>query len=209
VGDPPNKPHFSLLRTFVLADLITLGNAASGMGAVLLAMRYVAESDRTAMIVAMALLPLALVLDVLDGLVARKRNDSSPLGADLDSLADVVSFGVAPATLGYALGLRGIVDAFFLIYFVGCGISRLARFNVTAAQLAGPSGKVAYYEGTPIPTSLLVVALLAWCFARGSVGDALPGGSFVVADATFHPLAIVYFVSGSLMASATVRIPKP
>ena len=86
----------------------------------------------------------------------------SVLGSDLDSLADVVSFGVAPAVLGFTLGLRGAWDIVILAYFVVCGISRLARFNVTAAALTGASGKVEYFEGTPIPTSIVIVA-----FGRG------------------------------------------
>lgn len=203
------KPHFSLLRTFVLADLITLGNAACGMGAVLASMHFVADGNGDAIVLAMALLPIALVLDVLDGSVARHRHASSPLGADLDSLADVVSFGVAPAVLGFALGLRGLLDALVLVYFVGCGISRLARFNVTASALAGPSGKVAYYEGTPIPTSLVLVAMFAALYAKGLVGAELPFGAVTLGSAVLHPLALAYVVSGSLMASATVRIPKP
>ena len=83
------------------------------------------------------LLPLALVCDVLDGYVARlDTGRQSVLGADLDSLADVISFGVAPAVLGFTLGLRGGWDMLILTYFVVCGVSRLARFNVTAAALA-------------------------------------------------------------------------
>jgi hypothetical protein len=79
---------------------------------------------------------IALVLDVLDGYVARlQATHQSRLGADLDSLADVVSFGVAPAVLGYTLALRGLWDVLCLTYFVCCGISRLARFNVTAGAL--------------------------------------------------------------------------
>lgn len=203
------KPHFSLLRTFALADLLTLGNAGCGMGAVLLAMQYVASGDGRAIVAAMAILPVALVLDILDGYVARTRHASSPLGADLDSLADVVSFGVAPAAVGFALGLRGLLDALVLVYFVGCGISRLARFNVTAAALAGPSGKVRYYEGTPIPTSLLLVAVLAYAYARDAVGDAMLGGSLALGSAVLHPLTLAFGLSGTLMASGTLRIPKP
>ena len=74
---------------------------------------------------------------MLDGYVARlNRARQSVLGADLDSLADVISFGVAPAVLGFTLGLRGGWDMLVLTYFVVCGVSRLARFNVTAAALA-------------------------------------------------------------------------
>src|SRR5574339_277381 len=79
-----------------------------------------------------------------NGIVARGRRHS-PFGADLDSLADVVSFGVAPAVLGFTLGLRGGWDALVLTYFVVCGVSRLARFNVTAAALTDAgTGKVRY-----------------------------------------------------------------
>jgi CDP-diacylglycerol--serine O-phosphatidyltransferase len=206
---PPKKPHFSLLRTFAFADLITLGNAAAGTASILLAMTYVASGDGAAMAWALGLLPLALVLDVLDGHVARWRHKSSALGADLDSLADIVSFGVAPAAVAFALGMRGLLDGAVLVYFVGCGISRLARFNVTAAELSGASGKVRYYEGTPIPTSVLLIGALAWAFARGLVGEQLPGGAVELAGATLHPAVLAFAVSGSLMASGTLRIPKP
>src|SRR3954452_11612187 len=96
---PPivKKKPFSMVRTFVLADLITLGNAFCGTGAILASMSYVATNERSSIWAALVLLPLALVCDALDGAVARWRRKSSPLGADLDSLADIVSFGVSPA----------------------------------------------------------------------------------------------------------------
>jgi CDP-diacylglycerol--serine O-phosphatidyltransferase len=72
-------------------------------------------------------LVFVLVFDILDGHVARWRNKSSPYGKDLDSLADVVSFSVAPAVLGFTLGLRGVWDCVCLSFFVCCGIGRLAR----------------------------------------------------------------------------------
>ncbi len=210
-GDNPSPPEkkkpFSMLRTFVLADLITLGNAACGTGAILACMSY-ASGEHDAVLVAFALLPLALICDALDGHVARWRRKSSPLGGDLDSLADVVSFGVAPAALGYALGLRGGWDAAALCYFVACGISRLARYNVTAAALSDETGKVKYYEGTPIPTSLAIVGLLGALFAQGSVAERLWLGGIELGPWLLHPLSLVYVISGSLMIS-TVRVPKP
>ena len=114
-------------------------------------------------------------LDVLDGYVARlDTRRQSRLGADLDSLADVISFGVAPAVLGFTLGLRGGWDMLLLTYFVVCGVSRLARFNVTAAALADAStGKVKYFEGTPIPTSIAIVLLLGVAFYLGRIDEAL------------------------------------
>ena len=202
------KVPFSMVRTFVLADLITLGNAFCGTGAVLASMSYVATKDRSAIWAALILLPLALVCDALDGAVARWRRKSSPLGADLDSLADIVSFGVAPAALGFALGLRGGWDAVGLCFFVACGISRLARYNVTSASLSDETGKVRYYEGTPIPTSLGLVLVLGIAFGRDSVADAIWGGSLALGPWNLHPLSLMYVVSGALMVS-TFRIPKP
>ena len=202
------KVPFSMVRTFVLADLITLGNAFCGTGAVLASMSYVASGDRGAIWAALVLLPLALVCDALDGAVARWRRRSSPLGADLDSLADIVSFGVAPAALGFALGLRGGWDSVALCFFVACGISRLARYNVTAEALSDESGKVRYYEGTPIPTSLALVLVLGIAFAQGAVGPSLWLGSVALGPFVLHPLTLMYVVSGALMVS-TFRIPKP
>src|SRR3978361_917364 len=102
---------------------------------------------------AAALAPAAFIFDVLDGRIARARHQHSALGRELDSLSDVISFGMAPAALAFAAGLQGGWDAAALIYFVCCGVSRLARYNVTAESLAAGADKVAYFEGTPIPSS--------------------------------------------------------
>ena len=155
--EPRARRHFSMVREFHLADFFTLGNAACGVGAILLAMLYMASGDRMHFLLAALLAPAAFIFDVLDGRIARARHEHSPLGRELDSLADVISFGMAPAALGFAAGLRGGWDAAALVYFVCCGVSRLARFNVTAEQLADGGGKVKYFEGTPIPTSVVLV----------------------------------------------------
>ena len=209
MNDSPRPKRFSMLRTFVLADLVTMANAESGTGALFLCLRYVADRDPAYALGAFALLPLALLFDVAHGAIARWRRTQSPLGADLDSLADVVSFGVAPATLGFALGLDGFFDALVLVYFVACGISRLARYNVTSSALADESGKVKYYEGTPIPTSLALVAILGVAWWAGAVHDALWLGELALGGLRFHPLVLIYAVSGSAMISASLRIPKP
>ena len=203
--------HLSMLRSYTLADAVTIGNAACGTIAIFLCLDYVASDERRWLWIAFVLLPLALVLDLLDGYVARSsRGRQSTLGGDLDSLADVISFGVAPAVLGFTLGLRGGWDMLILTYFVVCGVSRLARFNATASALADPAtGKVKYFEGTPIPTSVILVALLALLFWAGRVGDALWLGEWKLGPATLHPLAILYGISGSAMISATLRVPKP
>lgn len=197
-----------MLRGFHLADFFTLGNAACGVGAVLLAMLAVTSGDIAHFMIAAALLPAAFVMDVLDGRIARARHEHSPLGRELDSLADVISFGVAPAALGFAAGLQGGWDAAALVYFVCCGVSRLARYNVTAEELSGASGKVRYFEGTPIPTSVIIVAVLALGAWQHRTHETLWGGVFMVGPWAFHPLSLLYVLSGSLMISKTLRIPK-
>jgi CDP-diacylglycerol---serine O-phosphatidyltransferase len=205
---PARKKRFSMVRTLVLADVITLGNAFCGTGAILASMSYVASGDRAAILAAFILLPVALICDILDGSVARWRRESSPLGSDLDSLADIVSFGVGPAALGFALGLRGAWDAVALCFFVACGIARLARYNVTAATLSAGTGKVKYYEGTPIPTSMLLVAILGVLFAMGLFGPAMWLGALEIGPFVLHPFSLFYVMSGALMVS-TFKISKP
>jgi CDP-diacylglycerol---serine O-phosphatidyltransferase len=204
---PDQRSRFSMLRSFALADVITLGNGACGAGSILALMQYMASHEVGWLWCAISLSPVALLLDFADGRVARRRRHSSPLGADLDSLADVISFGMAPAAIGFAIGLRHPIDVAILLYFVGCGISRLARFNVTAEELADESGKVKYFEGTPIPTSVLIVLLIGSLVFLDRIGAQLPFGTWGVGSWRFHPLALLYLVSGSLMIS-TVRIPK-
>ena len=197
-----------MLRDFHLADFFTLGNAACGVGGVLFAMLYMRTQLPFDFFAAAALAPAAFVFDVLDGKIARARHQHSALGRELDSLADVVSFGVAPAALAFAAGMQGGWDAAALIYFVCCGVSRLARYNVTAESLSADSGKVRYFEGTPIPTSVLLTGLLAFAAWQGRVGSGLYGGAIALGPWLLHPLVLLFVLSGSLMISKTLRIPK-
>jgi len=202
--------RLSMLRSYTPADLLTLANASCGTLSVFACLSYIAD-DRSRQIWAAFVLPIfALVFDVLDGYVARlDTRRQSRLGADLDSLADIVSFGVAPAVLGYTLGLRGLWDVVVLTFFVCSGISRLARFNVTSASLTNAAtGKVRYFEGTPIPTSILLVILMAVLYHLGLTGEHFWWGHRSVLGRGFHPIAILFLVSGSLMVS-TVKVPKP
>ena len=206
--------HFSMLRDFHLADWFTLGNAFCGTGAVFAAMRFLqdgnsSDGSRRDLLIGMALIPLAFVFDALDGRIARWRKVASTLGRELDSLADVISFGVAPAALGYACGMQGGWDWVVLSYFVGCGVSRLARYNVTAESLSGDEGKVKYFEGTPIPSSVLIVGLLAAAAFAERLGPDLWFGAVRLGPWLLHPLVLVYALSGSLMISKTLHIPKP
>ncbi len=201
----------SMLRSYTPADALTIGNAACGTIAIFLCLDYIAADNRRFLWAAFVLLPMALACDVLDGYVARlNKKRQSLLGADLDSLADVISFGVAPAVLGFTLGLRGGWDMLILTYFVICGVSRLARFNVTAEALADSrTGKVKYFEGTPIPTSIVIVALLWVASLLGRIDERLWFGAVQIGPALLHPLTLVYGLSGSAMISATLRVPKP
>lgn len=200
----------SMIRSYTPADALTIGNAACGTIAIFLCLDYIAADNRRFLWTAFILLPLALVCDVLDGYVARlNKRRQSVLGADLDSLADIISFGVAPAMLGFTLGLRGGWDMLILTFFVICGVSRLARFNVTAVALSDQgTGKVKYFEGTPIPTSIAIVILLGAAVMLGRIDDRIWLGVHKIGPALLHPLALIYGLSGSAMIS-TVRIPKP
>jgi CDP-diacylglycerol--serine O-phosphatidyltransferase len=204
------RPHLSMLRSYTAADAVTIANASCGTISLFLCLDYVETDSSRFISVAFLLLPMALVFDILDGWVARAQpHRKSALGGDLDSLADVISFGVAPAVLGFTLGMRGGWDMLCLTYFVVCGVSRLARFNVTAAALSDTrTGKVKYFEGTPIPTSIAIVALLAAAQELGRTGPDLWLGAWRVGPATLHPLTLIYVLSGSAMIS-TIRIPKP
>jgi len=200
---PPVKRHFSMIRGFHLADFLTLGNAACGTAGVFFAMLYMGSHSTAHFFAAAAMAPLAFIFDVFDGKVARSRQQHSALGRELDSLADVISLGVAPATLTFAAGMRGAWDAAALVYFVCCGVSRLARFNVTAESLSGKTGKVKYFEGTPIPTSVVPLGLLMLAFYAGNLYR------MHILGVTLHAIVLPFLASGSLMISKTLRIPKP
>jgi CDP-diacylglycerol---serine O-phosphatidyltransferase len=197
-----------MIRGFHLADFFTLANAACGVAGVFLAMTYVASGSRSHFYAAAAMAPAAFVFDWLDGNIARWRRRHSAMGRELDSLADVISFGVAPAALAFAAGLTGGWDWVALIYFVCCGVSRLARFNVTAEALSEGKGKVAYFEGTPIPTSVALTGVLALAAWQDRLGERLYGGAWTVGPWELHPLVLLFVLSGSLMISKTLRIPK-
>ncbi len=202
----PRKP-FSMIREFHLADWLTLANAVCGTGALFSMMTYLQTAEVRHILYACELVFMAMVFDVLDGRVARWRQKSSALGRELDSLADIISFGVAPAIIAYGCGMQGFYDRIVLAFFVACGVSRLARFNVTAEALSGGGDKVKYFEGTPIPTSLALVALLFAAALQGALGESLWFGRFEFAGLTGHYMVALFALSGSLMVSR-IRVPK-
>jgi CDP-diacylglycerol--serine O-phosphatidyltransferase len=95
-----------------------------------------------------------------------------------------------------------------LIYFVCCGVGRLARYNVTAEDLSGGGDKVAYFEGTPIPTSVLLTGVLAFAAWQDRLGPSLYGGVWTIGPWNLHLLSLLFVLSGTLMISKTLRIPK-
>lgn len=200
----------SMIRSYTWADLLTLANAGCGTVSVFACLSYLAGDQEQWLWTAFALPVLALVFDALDGWVARiDVRHKSVLGAELDSLADIVSFGVAPAVLAYTLGLRGFWDATCLTLFVCAGISRLARFNVTSTALTDTAtGKVRYFEGTPIPTSVFLVLVMAVLFAYDLTGASFAGGHIRLLGRDFHPFSLLFLLNGSLMIS-TIKVPKP
>ncbi|HBA70872.1 MAG: CDP-diacylglycerol--serine O-phosphatidyltransferase [Geobacteraceae bacterium GWC2_55_20] len=202
----PHKP-FSMIREFHLADWFTLANAVCGTGAIFSMLTYLQTNDVTHVYFACGMVVAALIFDVLDGRIARWRQKNSIMGRELDSLADVISFGVAPAVIGYGCGMQGLYDRIVLTCFVACGVSRLARYNVTAESLTGDGDKVKYFEGTPIPTSLLLVVMLFLAAWQGALRESLWFGQVRFAGFTLHPLVLFFAVSGSLMISR-IRFPK-
>ncbi|KAL9602980.1 MAG: hypothetical protein Q9219_001505 [cf. Caloplaca sp. 3 TL-2023] len=211
--------HFSMIKALHLADLITELNGFCGFMSILSSMRYCLGPPTSfgSLWIALAFMPFGLFFDFMDGKVARWRKKSSLMGQELDSLADLISFGVAPAVAAFALGLRTPLDTLLLSFFVLCGLTRLARFNVTVSSLPKDAmGKSKYFEGTPIPTSLFIVGAMAWCLSQGyAVGGTrgVIGGMWGEEEDSWwggvHPIVGVFVGWGCAMVSRTIHIPKP
>jgi CDP-diacylglycerol---serine O-phosphatidyltransferase len=208
LSEQPPKSHFSMFRVYSVSDIFTLTNAACGTLCIFLCLEFMTTRAPYLIWLAFGFLPVALICDIMDGYVARWRKSASRLGADLDSLADAVSFGVAPAVMGYTLGLRGFWDMAILIYFVSCGISRLARFNVTRLDLADEAGKVRYFEGTPIPSSLAIVTLLACVYTTNAIDGTGWLYKIKIWPGVIHLFTLLYAINGTTMISEKLRIPK-
>ncbi|KAI5481433.1 hypothetical protein MNV49_004189 [Pseudohyphozyma bogoriensis] len=205
--------HFSLVRNFRLADVVTLMNGFCGSQSLFSSAQYLLTNDQKFLWRALAFPLAGMFFDALDGKVARWRNESSMLGQELDSLADAISFGVAPAVCAFCLGLRTTADTLFLTAFICAGIARLARFNATVALVPhDDSGKAKYFEGLPIPSSLGLCAVMAELVRRGQIGDNLPWGLAAPVKEHLgfevHWFSFVFLVWGTLFVSKTLRVPK-
>jgi len=136
-----------------IPNLFTIGNLTLGIIAIILAFHNDTNNSNTAAL----LVIIAMLLDGLDGRVARALNVQSEFGKELDSLSDVISFGVAPAFIMYQAAFQDISPAVAWIVtaiFPICGALRLARFNVI-------DGIPGYFIGLPIPAAGGVLATLA------------------------------------------------
>ncbi|KAM5475856.1 CDP-diacylglycerol-serine O-phosphatidyltransferase [Microsporum audouinii] len=204
--------HFSLIRALHLADFITELNGFCGVMSIFSSLRFcLGESHQHGNIwMALGFIPFGLFFDFMDGKVARWRKKSSLMGQELDSLADLVSFGVSPAVAAFSIGIRSPVDHVLLTIFVLCGLTRLARFNVTVATLPkDKTGKSKYFEGTPIPTTLVIVGIMAYWLSQGWILEDLPLGVMLPGTLfEFHPVVGMFLVSGCLMVSRSIHIPK-
>ena len=186
VQDRSEHPrHFSMLRTFHLADFFTLGNGCCGTAAIFFAMAHMREAAGGKVYAAGALIVLALVFDVVDGRVARWRHRASPLGRELDSLADVISFGVAPACLGYAVGPGGPWTSWSSSTSSPAGSAGWRDTTSRPRPCPRRRARSTYFEGTPIPTSVLLVLLLLALTGAGRIGDALPFGTLSIGRRRF------------------------
>lgn len=144
-------------KLFSLPNFVTLLNLLSGVVGVV---SMVSLDSYSALRLSFVLVCAAAVFDFLDGLAARLTHDVSPLGAQLDSLADMVSFGLLPTLIAmklyYIVGGTGVWSALLLALPL-CAALRLARFNVEA-----PSSSDNYFKGLPVPAVALFVASVGW-----------------------------------------------
>lgn len=168
------KKYSHLSFRQVVPNMITSGNILCGMLALILIIHGAA-------VPAAWMIVMAVFFDYMDGKVARSLGGSSAFGVELDSLADVVSFGVVPAILfyvSYLQGWGGVAGALAATFFAVCGAVRLARFNVQHA--------VGSFEGLPIPAAGLFLA------------------SFIMANVSIHPVVAVILSLGTafLMVSS-------
>ncbi|GJE90840.1 phosphatidylcholine/phosphatidylserine synthase [Phanerochaete sordida] len=209
--------HFSLVRNFRLADLVTIANGICGSLSVFMSAKYLLSADEDYLWTALILPVAGLMFDFMDGKVARWRKESSMLGQELDSLADLISFGVAPALLAFAVGLRTYLDTIVLTGFICCGLARLARFNATVALVPkDATGKAQYFEGLPIPSSLALVSVLMYWTKQGWIEgkQGIPGGTLTLwgkagGDGDLHLISVVFGCWAAAMVSKTLRVPKP
>lgn len=139
----------------------TIWMTCLGMASALMGIIFSLEGQPTC---AVACLMFAGFCDSVDGMIARTKKDRTleerSFGIQLDSLCDIVNFGVFPAVLCYTLGVRGIVGKIVLVLYCGCGIIRLAWFNMLEECRTGEKDEKRYYHGLPITFMSAILPLV-------------------------------------------------
>src|SRR3954453_6764295 len=199
---------------YLLPSLLTLGNMFCGYACVVYAMRGDFET-------AAPFIGFAIVLDMLDGRIARLTGTASDFGVELDSLADVLSFGIAPAIMSYAWGLSplGRLGMFSGFLFVSAAALRLARFNIQSAT----GGDKRFFLGMPSPAAAAIPAATVYLLSDGITDyrAALPVLAMVLVPALLmvstirfrsfktidlqirRPYTVLFLIAAGIMAIAT------
>ncbi|KAL7931301.1 hypothetical protein V8C35DRAFT_310038 [Trichoderma chlorosporum] len=196
----PGSKYDMIMRLRV-ADYLTLANALCGVLSVFF-------SIHQNYIIASVLIHIGYEFDVYDGRVARWRNECSELGKELDSLSDIVTFGIAPVVMVYSVGFQSPLDQLALVFYVLCGVARLARFNVTAHLIARNKRGEMIYEGLPIPFAASVVsATAAICVWMDWIDHyVFPAAIFPETICEFHLGMVLVIALGAMMASRRLRL---
>jgi CDP-diacylglycerol---serine O-phosphatidyltransferase len=198
----PTKRFRPVPIRYLLPNLLTLLALCSGVTAIRLAVENRLE-------LAVGAIIFAIVLDAMDGRLARYLNGTSKFGAELDSLADFVNFGVAPAIMLYFWSLNGLKTFGWVICLclsIACAL-RLARFNVALDDPNQPSWVKAYFTGLPAPAG----ALLAMSpFYLGFLADQTDGHAYAKPIAAFIMLIAILMVSRvpTFSGKTMARVPR-
>jgi CDP-diacylglycerol---serine O-phosphatidyltransferase len=163
-----------MIKRLKIADAATIGNLLSGFIAIICAIQL---EFQLSVVFALS----SVLFDYFDGKIARWRKETDEFGKQLDSLADIVSFGVWPAVFGFAQGLSSIFAIAVFSFFIACGMLRLARYNVIRVQ---------GFLGVPITTNGILFPLLYFIFGQFN-----------------QWMLIGYGLMGILMIS-TIKVPK-
>ena len=193
------RPRFRLIpvRT-LLPNLITLLALCAGLTAIRLAVEDKLEW-------AVAAIVFAALLDGIDGRVARMLRGTSRFGAELDSLADFVNFGVAPALMLYFWGLHELGNAGWIaamVFAISTGL-RLARFNVMADDPNKPAWTANFFVGVPAPAGAITVLLPIYVYFLG-----MPRVVFVAPVALVYTLTIAFLMVSRLPVLSGKRVGK-
>jgi len=207
-GFQPFEPHGrggprirEIPLRIVLPNLITVLAICAGLSGIRLAFENRFET-------AVAMVLIAAFLDGIDGRIARMLKATSKFGAQMDSLADIVNFGVAPALVLYAFmldraGSPGWIAA--LLFAIACGL-RLARFNVLDEDLDRPAWQAEYFVGVPAPAGAVLVLLPVYLVFVGVIE---PSRASAFASAAFTILVAYLLVSRvPVYSGKSLRIPR-